>query len=144
SHARRKNGISPGKDDPQPVAAQASSPGYIPRLHTELRNCRGMHLVRSRILVCLVDEDTTRSSFRHRHRQLCTYGMALTLRLVGELQRFARARIVDLNVRAFASAACGINEFGCTCAVDLGKKTDPELLAARFENGVLGIGILRE
>ena len=64
--------------------------------------------------------------------------------LVGERERLAGARIVDLDARAFAAAARRVDQLGGAGARFLGQEADPELFASRLENRVLGVGILRE
>ena len=66
------------------------------------------------------------------------------LMLVSKLHRLTGARIVDLNIRTFAAAAGGIDQFSRPGLRLLGQKAYPELLATRRKNRVFGIGILRE
>src|SRR4051812_6113411 len=71
-------------------------------------------------------------------------GVGLALHVVRERQRFARARIVDLDVRAFAAAARRVHELRRAGARLFRQKTNTELFAARLEQRVLRVGILTE
>src|SRR3982074_1780197 len=64
--------------------------------------------------------------------------------LIGEGERLAGARIVDLDARPFAAAARRVPQLGGADASLFGQKLDAELFAARLENLVFGIGVLRE
>src|SRR5262249_6450135 len=56
----------------------------------------------------------------------------------------ASARIVYLDVAALAPAACLVQKLGRAGAALLGQKLDPERLAARLEDLIFGVGVLRE
>ena len=68
---------------------------------------------------------------RNRNRQRGVYRVVLrivALLLVGELQRLAGPRIVDLDVRTFAAAARRVDQLGGAGARLLRQEPDAELL----------------
>ncbi len=106
-----------------------------------------MHHVRARILVGLVDQHAADAARRHRRRQLRAnrvgVGVFLVL-LVRERSRLAGSRIEHFDIRPFAAAAGGVDQLGRTNSRLLGQELDAESRAARFQDRVLGIGVLRE
>ena len=121
----------------EPVAAQAAHPDDV----------LAVHHVGARILVGLVDQHAADAALRHRDRQRRVDRVVVRIAaflLVGELQRLAGARIVDLDAGALAAAARRVDELGRADARFLRQEADAELLAARLEQRVLGVGVLRE
>src|SRR5262249_22588395 len=102
------------------------------------------HLIGTGILVRLVDQHTPDAARRNGDRKLGVNGVRLALNLVRELKRLAGARIVDLDVRAFASAACRVDELRGAGARLFRQKANAELIGPRLEQRVLGVCVLRE
>jgi len=119
----------------QPVAAQAAHPHDVVAVHH----------VRAGIFVRLVNQDAADAAWRDGHRKGRVNRVVLgivSLLLVGELERLAGPRIVDLDVRSFAAAARGVHQLRGPGAVPLGQEANAELFAAGGEDGVLGVGVL--
>src|SRR4029078_5549498 len=68
----------------------------------------------------------------------------LALHVVRERKRLSGAWVIDLDVGAFAPAACRVHELGRAGAAFLGEIPDSKLLASRLEDRVLGVRVLAE
>ena len=101
----------------KPVAAQAADPDDVVAVHH----------VGARILVGLVDQHAADAAFGNGNRQRRVDRVVLgivALLLIGELQRLAGARIVDLDAGSFAAAARRVDQLGGAGAVLFGQEPD--------------------